>query len=95
MTGHKAVVGVVIIFFLGICNFALHRAVLESGHAMLDRMPREVRRLAGRFTLVVEFVVLLSAMLFAANGWPALVWVYLLYSLANGISAWLILNRRI
>lgn len=88
-------VAILIIFILGIGNFALHRAVLESGHPLVGQMPGFVESLGGRLTLLAEFLVLLAAMLLAANGWTALVWAYAGYSALNGISGWLILTRRI
>ncbi|MBM0169317.1 hypothetical protein [Altererythrobacter sp. C41] len=86
---------VILIFILGIGNFALHKAVLESGHPLLGRMPWFVHMLGGRITLVTEFLVLLAAMLLVANGWPALAWAYLLYTVLNMASAWLILSGRV
>ena len=84
-----------IMFLLGIANFAMHRAVLESGHPMVGQLPDFVNSLGGRLTYVAEFLVLLAAMLLAANGWPGLVWAYGLYSALNAVSAWLILSGRI
>lgn len=89
------VVAVILIFILGIGNFALHKAVLESGHPLLGRMPWFVHMLGGRITLVTEFLVLLAAMLLVANGWPSLAWAYLLYTGLNLASAWLILSGRV
>lgn len=86
---------VAVILILGVGNFALHRAVLESEHPMLGQMPGFVQTLGGRLSLVAEFLVLLAALLLAANGWPALVWAYLGYSALNGLTAWLILTRKI
>lgn len=86
---------IVVIFVLGVANFALHKAVLESGHPLIGRMPWFVHMLGGRVTLISEFLVLLAAMLLAANGWPGLAWAYLGYSALNALSAWLILTRRI
>jgi hypothetical protein len=88
-------VAIVVIFVLGIGNFALHKAVLESGHPLLGRMPWFVHMLGGRITLVTEFLVLLAAMLLAYQGWPSLAWAYLVYSVLNALSAWLILTGRI
>ncbi len=84
-----------LMFVLGIGNFALHIAVLESDHPLVRQMPSFVHLLGGRFTLVAEYLVLLAAMLLAANGWPELVWAYSFYSALNALSAWLILSRRI
>jgi hypothetical protein len=86
---------VVVIFLLGIGNFAMHKAVLESGHRLLGRMPWFVHMLGGRATLVTEFLVLLAALLLAYQGWSSLAWAYAAYSVLNAISAWLILTDRI
>ena len=84
-----------IIFLLGVGNFALHKAVLESRHPLLGQMPWFVHMLGGRLTLITEFLVLLAALLLAANGWPGLAWAYLAYTALNAFSAWLILTGRI
>lgn len=84
-----------IIFALGIVNFALHRGVLESGHRLLDLMPRGLRANGGRLTLVIEFAILLAAMALAANGWPGAALAYGGYTALNLVSAWLIFSGRI
>lgn len=81
-----------IIAALGIGNFAIHRAVLESGHPLVEQMPEFLAVLGGRLTLFAEFAVLLAALMLAANGWPELAWAYLAYSVLNAIAAWLILR---
>jgi len=83
------------LFVLGIVNFAMHKAVIESGHPLLGRMPLMYHMLGGRFSLLVEFLMLLAAMLLAATGSSDWVWLYAAYSVLNGISAWLILTRRV
>lgn len=85
----------VCIFLLGIANFALHRAALESGHPALGNSPWFIHLLGGRVTLATEFLLLLAALLLAAQGagWPA--WAYFGYSVLNAIGAWLILTRRV
>lgn len=81
-------------FLLGIANFTLHKAVLESGHALLGRMPF-VNTFGPRASLVAEFIVLLGAMLLVGSGNPVWAWAYLGYTVMNGLAAWLILSRRI
>ena len=81
-------------FLLGVGNFAVHKAVLESRHPMLAQMPW-MGLLGGRFSLALEFLLLLGAMLLAASGHPGWGWAYLAYSALNGLAAWLILSRRI
>ena len=85
----------VFIFLMGIGNFALHKAGLEGGHPLIGQMPWIVYKLGGRITLVTEFLVLLAALLLAANGWPGLAWAYLAYTGLNAIAAWLILTDRV
>jgi hypothetical protein len=89
-------VAIAIIFLFGIANFALHRAVLESGHVMIRSLVsgRMARFGAGRVTLGLEFVVLLLAML-AASGNSAWAWAYAGYSAINALAAWAILTGRI
>jgi hypothetical protein len=85
----------VAIFLLGIANFAMHRAVLESGHRLLGHAPWFVHLLGGRMTLATEFLLLLAAMLIAASGWPWVAALYGGYTLLNALGAWLILSGRI
>ncbi len=86
---------ILMIFVLGIGNFALHKAVLESSHPLLGQVPSFVHMLGGRMSMVTEFLVLLAALLLVANGWPAIGWAYLAYSALNSVAAWLILTNRV
>lgn len=92
---HIGCMAIVLIFLLGVGNFAMHRAVLESGHPLLGQMPWFVHLLGGKVTFVTEFLLLLAAMLLAANGWPWLALVYVGYSALNAIGAWLVLSGRV
>lgn len=87
---------IAIIFLFGIANFALHRAVLESGHLMVRSLVsgRMARFGAARVTLVLEFAVLLVALL-AARADPVWAWAYAGYSAINALAAWAILTGRI
>jgi hypothetical protein len=82
-------------FLLGVLNFGLHKAVLESRHPLLGRMPWFVHMLGGRGSLVVEFLLLLGAMLLVGTGNHGWAWAYAGYSMLNGLAAWLILTRRV
>ncbi|MDT0576157.1 hypothetical protein RM533_08145 [Croceicoccus sp. F390] len=92
---HGMTMALLVTFMLGIANFAMHRAVLESGHRLLGRMPWFVHLLGGRFSLVVEFSLLLATMLLVASGSAWVVLAYLGYSLLNALAAWLILSQKI
>ena len=85
---------ILFVFVLGIGNFALHRAVLDSGHPALAQMTWLVRGRGGRASFVLEFVLLFAALLLAADGHPGWAWAYFAYSLLNALAAWLILSRR-
>jgi hypothetical protein len=86
---------IILTFFLGIANFAMHKAVLESGHPLLGQVPWFFHMLNGRFSLIVEFLMLLGAMLFIDNGAWGWAWAYAGYSLLNGVSAWIILSGKV
>ena len=86
---------ILVTFLLGIGNFALHKAVMDSGHPLLGRMPWFYHALGGNFSLVVEFLMLLAALLFAAQGNVAVAIAYVVYSMLNSFSAWLILTGRV
>ena len=85
---------VLLTFLLGIGNFAMHAAVLRSGHPMVSYLPPALRRHGGRGSLAVEFAVLLVALLLtaSASGWA---WLYAAYTAANGAAAWLLLSGRL
>lgn len=86
---------ILFVFLLGVGNFALHRAVLRSGHPALGEMRWLVGGLGGSASLLLEFVLLVAALLLVAGGHPGWAWAYLAYSTLNALAAWLILSRRI
>lgn len=86
---------IILSFLLGIGNFALHKAVLESRHPLLGQMPWFVHLLGGRISMATEFLILLAALLLVAQGSAMWGLAYGLYSLVNGFGAWLILTHRI
>jgi hypothetical protein len=82
-------------FLLGIGNFAAHKAVIESRHPILAQVPWFFTLLGGRFSLLVEFAMLVGTMLMIGNGATGWAWFYAAYSGMNFASAWLILSGRI
>ena len=85
----------IIIFMLGVGNFALGHAVFDSGHPLFARLPRTSQVLARRASLLTEFVVLYFALLLSVQGWPGFVWAYCAYTAVNGLAGWLILTGRV
>ena len=83
------------LFILGVANFAMQKAVLESHHPLLGQLPWYFHMLNGRFSLLVEFFMLLGAMLLVAEGTHFWAWAYGGYSLVNAVAAWMILSNRV
>jgi hypothetical protein len=81
-------------FLMGIGNFAMHKAVVESGHPFIEDTALYFGRYFGRGGYAVEFIILSGAMLMAhgGSGWMAL--GYFCYTLCNAIAAWLFLSGR-
>jgi hypothetical protein len=86
---------IVMLFALGVANFAMHKAVLESGHPMVARTSVWTGLMGGKLGLGIEFIVLLGAMLMVDAGMTGWAWAYLVYSLLNAVSAWLILSGKL
>jgi hypothetical protein len=87
--------GLLFVFLFGIGNFAVHKAVIESGHPLLGTMPWHVLRMGGRVSFGIEFVMLSGTMLMVSQGPAGWAWFYAAYSAMNALAAWLILSRRI
>ncbi|WP_230279545.1 hypothetical protein [Croceicoccus sp. Ery15] len=89
----------ILLFVLGVGNFAMHKAVLESGHPLLGQLPWFVHMLGGRFGLLVEYLLLTAAMLVTYNtdgaGGSGAALAYFGYTIANALAAWLIITRRV
>lgn len=85
----------VIVFCMGVLNFAAHKAVLESRHPVLAHVPWLGHPLAGKLSLLLEFAVLVAALAMAGDGHAGWIWLYLFYTASNAIGAWLIAGRGI
>jgi hypothetical protein len=83
-------------FFLGIANFAMHKAVLESRHPFVEDTKLYFGKHMGKFgSYALEFAILAGAMLFAGGGSYLVVLFYSLYAAMNGLATWLLLAGRI
>lgn len=85
----------IVIFVLGVANFALNRAVFGGRHPLFARLPLASRKLGNAAALVTEFAVLFFALMLSARGWPGFVWAYLGYTACNALAAWFLLARRL
>ena len=87
---------VVVSFLLGITNFALHKAVIESRHPFVEDSKLYFGRHFGKHgSYILEFVILVGALVFAAGGsWLALI-VYIFYTSLNVLAAWMLLSGKV
>lgn len=84
-------IALIAIFLAGIANFAMHRWILESGHAIVEQATAPIRRLLGRHaTYVFEFALLILALTLAQRQWFAPLLLYGAYTALNAATiAWL------
>ncbi len=86
----------IVSFLLGIANFAMHKAVVESGHPFVEDTKLYFGKHFGRNgSYALEFGILLGAMLLSHWGSGLILVFYALYTVFNGIAAWLLLSRRL
>jgi hypothetical protein len=85
----------VICFLLGIGNFAMHKAVIESGHPFVEDTKLYFGRYFGRHgSYLVEFGILVGTMLFAFSGAAWIIAFYAIYTACNAVAVWLLLTHR-
>ncbi len=85
-----------LIFLCGIANFALHKATMESDHPMALQMRAAFSRFMGGYgSYMLEFLILLSALSFAAMDWAIAMPAYLVYTAMNALAGWAILTGKL
>ncbi|MFC0589838.1 hypothetical protein ACFFF7_10470 [Novosphingobium aquiterrae] len=82
-------------FLFGVANFVLHKAVVDSGHPLLESMAGFFHLLGGRAATLVEFGMLLGVLLLVAQGSTGWAMLYAGYTTVNAAAAWLILSGRV
>ena len=77
-------------------RFAVRPLSLRAANAFVQEHHRHHRPVqGGKFSLALEFAMLLGAALLVGQGAQGWAWFYALYSAVNAASAWLILSGRI
>jgi hypothetical protein len=85
----------IVCFFFGIGNFAMHKAVIESGHPFVEDTKLYFGRYLGRHgSYALEFVILAGAMMMAYGGSGWIVIAYLFYTGFNALAAWMLLSGK-
>jgi hypothetical protein len=82
-------------FLMGIANFAMHKAVAESGHPFVE----DTKRYFGTYfspygSYAIELTLLIGAMWFANESSLIISLFYWAYTGMNGIATWLLLSGR-
>ena len=86
---------VILCFAFGIANFAMHKAVIESGHPFVEDTKLYFGRYLGKQgSYVLEFGILLSALFFAQDGSLLAAAFYGVYTLMNLLATWLLMSGR-
>lgn len=83
------------IFLCGIGNFVAQRAFLLSGHPLVSELPRPIRASNGLLAALLEFGLLLTAMLLDSRGMELAAPGYAIYTAINMSSAWLVVTHRV
>lgn len=84
-----------ICFLLGVANFAMHKAVAESGHPVIE----DTRRILGKHfgphgSYAMELALLIGAMWLANDGAVTITIVYAAYTAINGVATWMLLSGK-
>ena len=85
----------VMCFLMGIANFAMHKAVAESGHPFVEDTKRYFGRHFSPYgSYAIELVLLIGAMVLAQQGAVLVAALYGAYTAMNAIATWLLLSGR-
>lgn len=85
----------IILFICGIANFAMHRAMMESDAPLMVEARTGFQRIMGPYgSYIIEFAMLLLAMILANMGMTWAVTAYVFYAGANIVGAYFLLNGK-
>lgn len=85
----------IVCFFMGVANFAMHRAVAESGHPFVEDSKRYFSAYLGPYgSYTIELALLIGAMWLAHEGALAVSLLYAVYTAINGVATWWLLSGK-
>ncbi len=85
-----------ICFFMGIANFALHTAVVESNHPFVKDTKIYFGQYFGKNgSYILELAMLAGAMVLAHEGALWITIIYFAYTMMNALAAWLLLSGKV
>lgn len=80
---------------MGVGNFAMHKAVAESGHPFVEDAKRQFSRYFSPYgSYAIELALLIGAMWLANEGSLAVSVLYGAYTAVNGVATWLLLSGK-
>lgn len=86
--------GLILCFIFGVINFASHKAVMESGHPFVEDTKLYFSKHFGKNSgYILEFLILLGVMAFHES--MIFVGIYMIYSIFNLITAYLLVQRKL
>ncbi|MGB5078896.1 MAG: hypothetical protein WBO17_15560 [Sphingorhabdus sp.] len=82
-------------FVMGVANFAMHKAVAESGHPFVEDTKLYFGRFMGPYaSYAIELAILIAAMWFSNEGYALIAFFYWAYTGMNAVATWLLLSGR-
>ena len=82
-------------FLLGVANFAMHKAVVESGHPFVEDTKRYFGKHIGPYgSYAIELALLIGALWLANQGSLAISLLYAAYTAINGVATWWLLSGK-
>ena len=85
----------ILCFLLGAANFAMHKAVAESGHPFVEDAKRSFGAFIGPYgSYAIELALLIGAMWLANEGSWAVSLMYVAYTAINVVATWLLLSGK-
>ena len=82
-------------FFLGVGNFAMHKAVAESGHPFVEDTKRHFGPYFSPYgSYAIELALLIGVMWLANAGSLSISLMYGTYTAINSVATWLLLSGK-
>ena len=85
----------IVCFVMGVANFAMHKAVSESGHPFVEETKLYFSPQFSPYgSYAIELVLLIGALWFAHEGSLPVSLTYSVYTGINAVTTWLLLSGR-
>ena len=92
---HTRIMATVLVFLLGVGNFALHGAVTAAHRPLFADLAPDVLSTIRAASIGLEFALLCGALYAAETALEPWLWAYAGYSLFNIVAAWVLIAGRL